>query len=65
MNKVVRRVQKQLKTKHHFTTANCPWSTALSSPNESKSYVLSVLCYLSLGFTQTRGLKWSIWYGAS
>jgi transposase InsO family protein len=25
-NKVVRRVQKELKTKHHVTTANCPWS---------------------------------------
>jgi hypothetical protein len=23
---VVQRVQKQLKAKHHFTTANCPWS---------------------------------------
>jgi transposase InsO family protein len=25
-NKVVQRVQKELKAKHHFTTANCPWS---------------------------------------
>jgi Integrase core domain/Integrase zinc binding domain len=25
-NEVVRRVQKKLKAKHHFTTANCPWS---------------------------------------
>jgi transposase InsO family protein len=25
-NEVVRRVQKDLKAKHHFTTANCPWS---------------------------------------
>jgi hypothetical protein len=25
-NEVVRRVQKELKAKHHFTTANCPWS---------------------------------------
>jgi transposase InsO family protein len=25
-NEVVRRVQKELKDKHHFTTANCPWS---------------------------------------
>jgi hypothetical protein len=24
-NEVVRRVQKELKAKHHFTTANCPW----------------------------------------
>jgi Chromo (CHRromatin Organisation MOdifier) domain len=24
---VVRRVQKELKAKHHFTTANCPWSS--------------------------------------
>jgi hypothetical protein len=23
---MVRRVQKELKAKHHFTTANCPWS---------------------------------------
>jgi IS30 family transposase len=23
---VVQRVQKELKAKHHFTTANCPWS---------------------------------------
>jgi transposase InsO family protein len=25
-NEVVRRVQKELKAKHHLTTANCPWS---------------------------------------
>jgi transposase InsO family protein len=25
-NEVVRQVQKGLKAKHHFTTANCPWS---------------------------------------
>jgi transposase InsO family protein len=25
-NEVIRRVQKELKAKHHFTTANCPWS---------------------------------------
>jgi hypothetical protein len=25
-NEVVRRVQNELKAKHHFTTANCPWS---------------------------------------
>jgi transposase InsO family protein len=25
-NEVVRRVQKELKAKHHCTTANCPWS---------------------------------------
>jgi transposase InsO family protein len=25
-NEVVRRVQKELKAKNHFTTANCPWS---------------------------------------
>jgi hypothetical protein len=25
-NEVVRRVQKELKAKHHFITANCPWS---------------------------------------
>jgi transposase InsO family protein len=25
-NEVVRRVQKDLKAKHHFTRANCPWS---------------------------------------
>jgi transposase InsO family protein len=25
-NGVVRRVQKELKATHHFTTANCPWS---------------------------------------
>jgi hypothetical protein len=25
-NEVVRRVQEELKAKHHFTTANCPWS---------------------------------------
>jgi Chromo (CHRromatin Organisation MOdifier) domain len=25
-NEVVRRVQKELKVKHHFTTVNCPWS---------------------------------------
>jgi transposase InsO family protein len=25
-NEVVRRVQKELKAKHNFTTANCPWS---------------------------------------
>jgi transposase InsO family protein len=25
-NQVVRRVQKELKAKHHFTTANCLWS---------------------------------------
>jgi IS30 family transposase len=25
-NEVVQRVQKELKAKHHFTTANCPWS---------------------------------------
>jgi IS30 family transposase len=25
-SEVVRRVQKELKAKHHFTTANCPWS---------------------------------------
>jgi hypothetical protein len=25
-NEVVRRVQKELKAKHHFTAANCPWS---------------------------------------
>jgi IS30 family transposase len=25
-NEVARRVQKDLKAKHHFTTANCPWS---------------------------------------
>jgi transposase InsO family protein len=25
-NEVVQRVQKELKVKHHFTTANCPWS---------------------------------------
>jgi transposase InsO family protein len=24
-NEVGRRVQKELKAKHHFTTANCPW----------------------------------------
>jgi transposase InsO family protein len=24
-NEVVKRVQKELKAKHHFTTANCPW----------------------------------------
>jgi IS30 family transposase len=27
-NIVVRRVQKELKAKHHFTTANCPWSNS-------------------------------------
>jgi hypothetical protein len=26
MNEVVRRVQRKLISKHHFTTANCPWS---------------------------------------
>jgi hypothetical protein len=26
-NEVVRRVQKELKAKHHFSTANCPWSS--------------------------------------
>jgi hypothetical protein len=25
-NEVVRRVQKELKANHHFTTENCPWS---------------------------------------
>jgi transposase InsO family protein len=25
-NEEVQRVQKELKAKHHFTTANCPWS---------------------------------------
>jgi hypothetical protein len=25
-NEVIRRVQKERKAKHHFTTANCPWS---------------------------------------
>jgi hypothetical protein len=25
-NEVIRRVQKELKAKHHFTTADCPWS---------------------------------------
>jgi hypothetical protein len=25
-NEMVRRAQKELKEKHHFTTANCPWS---------------------------------------
>jgi hypothetical protein len=25
-NEAVRRVQKELKAKHHFNTANCPWS---------------------------------------
>jgi transposase InsO family protein len=25
-NEVVQRVLKELKAKHHFTTANCPWS---------------------------------------
>jgi transposase InsO family protein len=25
-NEMVQRVQKELKAKHHFTTANCPWS---------------------------------------
>jgi transposase InsO family protein len=25
-DEVVQRVQKELKAKHHFTTANCPWS---------------------------------------
>jgi Integrase zinc binding domain/Integrase core domain len=25
-NEVVRRVQKEIKAKHHFTTENCPWS---------------------------------------
>jgi hypothetical protein len=25
---VVRRLQKKLKSKHHFTTANCPWSSS-------------------------------------
>jgi transposase InsO family protein len=25
-NDVARRMQKELKAKHHFTTANCPWS---------------------------------------
>jgi hypothetical protein len=25
-NEVVRRVQKELKAKHHFTTEKCPWS---------------------------------------
>jgi transposase InsO family protein len=25
-NEVVRQVKKELKAKHHFTTANCPWS---------------------------------------
>jgi transposase InsO family protein len=25
-NEVVQRVQKELKAKHHFSTANCPWS---------------------------------------
>jgi transposase InsO family protein len=25
-NEVVQRVQKELKAKHHFTAANCPWS---------------------------------------
>jgi transposase InsO family protein len=24
-NRVIRRVQKELKAKHHLTTANCPW----------------------------------------
>jgi transposase InsO family protein len=45
-NEVVRRVQKELKAKHHFSTANCPW---LNSTIESacKSYVLSVQCYQS------------------
>jgi hypothetical protein len=27
-NKVVQRVQKELKAKHHFITANCPWSNS-------------------------------------
>jgi Integrase core domain/Integrase zinc binding domain len=27
-NEVVQRVQKELKVKHHITTANCPWSNA-------------------------------------
>jgi hypothetical protein len=32
-NEVVQRVQKELKAKHHFTTANCPWSNGtIESP---------------------------------
>jgi Integrase core domain len=27
-NELVQRVQKELKAKHHFTTANCPWSNS-------------------------------------
>jgi transposase InsO family protein len=28
-NEVVQRVQRELKTKHHFTTASCPWSNGI------------------------------------
>jgi hypothetical protein len=46
-NEVVRRVQKELKARHHCTTANCRGLMALSSLNVSKSYSIFVQCYQS------------------
>jgi transposase InsO family protein len=46
-NEVVRRVQKELKAKHHFTTANCPWSNGTIESDKQVIRAFFVQCYQS------------------
>jgi transposase InsO family protein len=56
-NEVVRRVQKGLKAKHHFTTANCPWSNG-TIESACKQVIHAFRAVLSeLRCTQTNGPK--------
>jgi transposase InsO family protein len=45
-NEVVRRVQKELKAKHHFTTANCPRSNG-TIESKCKQVIRALLAVLS------------------
>jgi hypothetical protein len=45
-NEVVQRVQKELKAKHHFRTANCPWSNG-SIESACKQVILAFRAVLS------------------
>jgi Integrase core domain/Integrase zinc binding domain len=64
-NEMVRRVQKEFKTKHHFTTANFSSSNGTPDPACKQVIYAFVQCYQSLICTQTSGPKWLIWYRAS
>jgi hypothetical protein len=37
-NNVVRRVQKDFKAKHHYTTANCPWSNGIIESADEQDF---------------------------